>query len=365
MTNSEEMFDKINPMSLALQDVLPAGASPVAAKSEAVPDRLLIGGRTVWLSPVFETYWRFAAERQATYLRRLAGGSGPWTSDPVLRAHRFTNCYRASDRVSQYLIRHVIYDGEPNSNEVVFRSLLFKIFNKVETWEALRSALGELRWRDFDADRYAGVLRDVVASGRAVYSAAYVMPSPHLGYERKYRNHLALLEGMMRDGVVRKLERSASMREAFEVLRAYQGLGDFLAFQYLIDINYSEVLDFDEMSFVVAGPGARSGVRKVFGASAVGAEMSLIRHMADEQERYFDALGLHFEGLVGRPLQLIDCQNLFCEVDKYARVVHPLVAGGTSRHRIKQRYAPAPARPEPAFFPPKWNTRVPVLDFGV
>jgi hypothetical protein len=351
-------------MSLAIQEV-PVEAPRARAEPGVVPDHLRVAGRTVWLSPVFETYWRFAAERQATYLRRLAGGTGPWTADPVLRAHRFTNCYRASDRVSQYLIRHVIYDGDSSAEEVVFRILLFKIFNKVETWQALRSALGELRWRSFDAERYAGVLARVVAGGRAVYSAAYVMPSPRMGYERKYRNHLALLDRMMRDGVALKLERSASMREAFQILRSYQGLGDFLAFQYLIDINYSEVLDFDEMSFVVAGPGARSGLRKVFGAAAVGIELPLIKLMAEEQSRYFDALGLRFDGLVGRPLQLIDCQNLFCEVDKYSRVVHPLVAGGTNRHRIKQRYAPAPTRPEQALFPPKWNTRVPVLDFDV
>lgn len=31
-------------------------------------------------------------------------------------------------------------------------------------------------------------------------------------------------------------------------------------------------------------------------------------------------LGLRFRSLAGRRLKLIDCQNLFCEVDKYARV---------------------------------------------
>ena len=29
---------------------------------------------------------------------------------------------------------------------------------------------------------------------------------------------------------------------------------------------------------------------------------------------------VEFRDLWGRPLQLIGCQNLFCEVDKYARV---------------------------------------------
>ena len=334
------------------------------------PDRgptryVTVAGRSLLTSPVFETYWRFAAERQATYTKRQAGLPGPWSSDPVIRNHRFTNCYRATDRVSQYLIKHVIYSGTRAPAEVVFRVLLFKIFNKVETWEAMVDAFGEVSWRDFDAEAYARVLGGLAESGAALYSAAYVMPSPKFGFERKYRNHLALLDHMMRDGVVARLQSAATMRAAFDVLRAYRGLGDFLAFQYLIDLNYSEALDFSEMDYVVAGPGARSGLRKVFGLGSVGVEEQLIALMAERQEEFLESLALRFTPLEGRPLQLIDCQNLFCEVDKYARVVHPEVSGGTSRHRIKRKYVAAPAPPEPAFFPPKWNTRVPDLDIRV
>ena len=53
--------------------------------------------------PGFDVYWAFAAERQKIYRRRLDGRTGAeLTSDPVLSTHRFTNAYRASDRVSQY-----------------------------------------------------------------------------------------------------------------------------------------------------------------------------------------------------------------------------------------------------------------------
>jgi len=58
--------------------------------------------------------------------------------------------------------------------------------------------------------------------------------------------------------------------------------------------------------------------------------------------------------LRGRPLQLIDCQNLFCEVDKYARVAHPQITGRSGRTRIKQLFAPV-VDPVPAWFPPKWG----------
>ena len=86
-------------------------------------------------TPVFDTYWRFAAERQAILSRRLTDPIGPWTDDTILRAYRFTNPYRAADRVSQYLIREVQYrsDRSQSPPEVFFRTLLFKIFNRIET----------------------------------------------------------------------------------------------------------------------------------------------------------------------------------------------------------------------------------------
>ena len=75
---------------------------------------------------LFTAFWRFAAERQRVFWRR-AVGLPPWTTDPVLGVHKFTNAYRASDRVSQYVIRSVIYEGTQEPRELFFRTLLFKI----------------------------------------------------------------------------------------------------------------------------------------------------------------------------------------------------------------------------------------------
>ncbi len=61
-----------------------------------------------------------------------------------------------------------------------------------------------------------------------------------------------------------------------------------------------------------------------------------------------------FDDLWGRALQLIDCQNLFCEVDKYARAAHPEVRGLSGRTRIKQRFSPR-TEPITAWYPPKWG----------
>ncbi|MFN0008312.1 MAG: nucleotide kinase domain-containing protein [Planctomycetota bacterium] len=307
---------------------------------------------------MFDTYWRYAVARQDLFLRRVAGEQPPWTEDPVLGSHRFTNAYRASDRVSQYLIRNVLYEGPPQCEEVFFRALLFKMFNRIDTWERLEASVGAISWKRFSFERYARVLDELLAQGKRIYSAAYIMPSPGFGHARKHRNHLTLLEHMMRDGAPERVAGAHSLREVFETLRSYPSLGNFLAFQFTIDLNYSELIDFPEKEFVVAGPGARDGIRKCFADTAGLSDSDLIRVVTERASIEFDRLGLHFRTLWGRPLQLIDCQNLFCEVDKYARVVHPEFIGESGRTRIKQRFTPNPDTMS-QWYPPKWQLQVP------
>jgi hypothetical protein len=163
-----------------------------------------------------------------------------------------------------------------------------------------------------------------------------------------------MLERMMADRLPDRLAQARSMQDGFEKLRSYPTIGDFLAYQFIIDVNYSEITDFSEMDFVVPGPGARDGLRKCFVDPGGLNEPELIRLMADLQEQEFERYGLDFESLWGRRLQLIDCQNLFCEVGKYARVVHPHVIGKTGRTRIKQKFQPISKRVDP-FYPPKWK----------
>lgn len=310
------------------------------------------------LTTAYDSYWHFAAERQNVFFRRLANEPGPWTSDTIISTHKFTNAYRASDRVSQYLIRRVIYrDDLPSSPpEVLFRTLLFKLFNKIETWELLELTFGAITFKDYSFERYDHVLSQKKRAGGRIYSAAYIMPpgGSAFGYPAKHQNHLRLLERMMEDGLAGRLAKMRRMQTAFELLRSYPTLGDFLAYQFVTDINYSEVTDFSEMEFVMPGPGARDGIRKCFADSAGLNEPELIRLMVDNQEREFERLGINFQSLWGRRLQLIDCQNLFCEVDKYARVAHPEIAGISGRTRIKQKFSPTDALVTP-WYPPKWG----------
>lgn len=312
---------------------------------------------------VYDDYWRFAAERQAIYQRRLNGAPGPCTADPILRTYRFTNSFRAADRVSQYLIETVQHgaDRPQSAQEIFFRTMLFKLFNKIETWERIEAHFGPVTWQSADLNALNELLCTAIDRGERIYSAAYIMPSPKLGADRKHSNHLRLLQMMMEDGLPHRVEQAKSLADVYDLLKIYPGLGAFLAFQYAIDLNYAPFLDFKESEFVVAGPGALDGIAKCF-LDAGGLDAAeVIYRMVERQDAEFQRLGLEFHGLFGRRLQPIDCQNLFCEISKYARVAHPGVRGLSDRTRIKQTYK---GRTEPLrqpFFPPRWNLTVPTF----
>lgn len=307
---------------------------------------------------VFNTYWQFAVKRQEIFFKKLENAPIPWTDDPILSTYKFTNAYRASDRVSQYLIRHVIYQNDlPSSpEEVFFRIILFKIFNKIETWELLKNKLGSIIYAEYSFDRYDRVLTDAIQSGQKIYSAAYIMPSGRtsFGHAAKHRNHLKLIEKMMVEDLPKKLADAKNMHQGFDLLREYPTIGDFLAYQFVTDVNYSEITNFSEMEFVIPGPGALDGIRKCFSDLGGLNEPEIVKLMAEIQESEFERLGLNFQSLWGRKLQLIDCQNLFCEVDKYARMFHPDIFGISGRTRIKQRYS-GKGKPPDYWYPPKWG----------
>ena len=217
---------RIDPATATLQLDLPAAPrandAPAAATPTPITLRHLAPAK---ISEVYESYWRFAAERQEVFFRRARGQTRPWTGNAVLATYKFTNAYRASDRVSQYLIRHVIYRADLPSapQEVFFRTLLFKLFNKIETWELLQRSFGQITFEDYCLASYDEVLARAMRDGRRIYSAAYIMPpgSRSFGRSAKHQNNLLLLERMMKDRLPERLVQTRTMQEGFEKLRVY------------------------------------------------------------------------------------------------------------------------------------------------
>lgn len=307
---------------------------------------------------VYDTYWRFAAERQAIFHRRARGQEAPWTEDPILARFKFCNAYRASDRVSQYLIQRVIYGpyGRDLAPEDVFlRVVLFRLFSKETTWNELEHTTNGIRRTTLDPSLLGDVL-EALRRRQPIYTAAFILCAHNTyGHRAKHRNHLALVADMFGQGQLgRQLARARSLQAVYEALLEWPSIGPFLAYQIAIDLNYTPLMHFSEDDFTTPGPGAERGLQKVFSDFGSYKPRDLILRMVDRQKDEFDRLGLDFEDLFGRKLHAIDCQGLFCETDKYSRVRFPELR--SNRVRIKQEYRSVHA-PLLLRYPPKWELR--------
>jgi alpha-glutamyl/putrescinyl thymine pyrophosphorylase clade 1 len=305
---------------------------------------------------IMRIYWTFTAERQKVFERRVAGRPGPWTDDPILQEFKFCNVYRAADRVSQYLIRDVVYASDTSdARDTLFQIVAFRLFSKTETWEAVRSGLGRPPTLDDLRDgSFGAALEGAKRDNGTLYTGAFILcANDAYGHGEKYLNHVALLRYMfLEDRAADRVVEAASLRDIFEILKRYPLLGDFMAYQIAIDLNYSAHVNFSENDFTCPGPGALRGIAKTFTDLGGYSKPDVIMWMVEHQDEQFERHGLDFDGLWGRPLHAIDCQNLFCEVDKYCRKAVPELT--SARTKIKRRFTPA-VQGLQLFFPPKWG----------
>ena len=175
---------------------------------------------------------------------RKIEGQKVWTKDSILRKYKFTNVYRSCDRVSQYLISQVIYKNidRYTPQDVLLRILVFKIFNKIATWEFLKETYGEISICHFDVKEISRLLSYRQAKV-PIFSNAYMMTGTHRRYNHlasKHEKWLSMVqEEFIREQVVDEILKATSLKEVYDLLSRCSFLGGFLAYQYAIDFNYS------------------------------------------------------------------------------------------------------------------------------
>ncbi|KAJ7160755.1 hypothetical protein C8R46DRAFT_1105576 [Mycena filopes] len=315
-------------------------------KEELQP--IIIRGQTLHPTVVFDTLFYWLNERKAIDNRRRAGMPAPWTEDSILQKYKFCNAYRVLDRTSQFVVTDVIEKGSKDRTELLFRILLFNAFNRIETWELLQDACGGTpTWDAFDLHEYDKVLSGALDVGVSLFSGAYIKIGYKLDYDKNHMHHLQLLEILMEElpDVLVKAQYAA---DVYERIAAHQGMGAFSAYQLMLSLSYSPLLNFAANDFVVPGLGASSGLVKLFGASMQHAkaavpdiEADVLRWLTSTQRAHFTRLGIAFPYLNGgHELDVADFEHAVCEVDKYARKKHPRVRGIGDRKELRGVFRP-------------------------
>lgn len=151
-----------------------------------------------------------------------------------MQLHRFCNVFRIFDRITQYLIRNVIEKGDQSPRECIFRIMVFRFFNRIETWERLQEGLGEISYAAFQQPKFHRILSTAFASGGSLYGPAYIIPSPRIVPGHAFENHLHLLTRLKDDHTIDRLLGCSRAEEAHSILTEYPGIGDFIAYQSVL-----------------------------------------------------------------------------------------------------------------------------------
>ena len=247
------------------------------------------------------------------------------------------------------MIREVIEKGSQDPTELVFRIVLFNLFTKIETWELLRDELAPLTWARYTRDSYGAVLTAAKNAGTTLYTGAFQKPAPSFDYADAHMNHLCLLEILMENDLASRLLNAQFVADVYEYLISFPSMGEFSTYQLILNLSYSKLLNFSNLDFVIAGPGAVSGLHKMFGAQKMKdakarmptIEDGIMRWLAEHQDDEFRRLGIEWPGLGPDrlPMGLEDIEHLLCEVDKYSRMKHPQIKG--KRTEMRRLFHPA------------------------
>ena len=217
-------------------------------------------------------FFEYARKRFSIHLAKdVVGRPGPWTEDPVLQMYRFCNIHREDDKVTSWFrdnIRGPLYD----SPHVLLATVAFRWYNRIEMGELMkRPEVGLMEGR-FDGEALKRLALEAYPKGPWT-TGAYMIKSP--GGMNKIDGLNQCIDNVAKDSDrvaqvwlrERAAGRSIGLEEAWEFLRQYPYLGDFMAYEVVTDLRFTALLDQapDILTWANPGPGAARGLARVQG----------------------------------------------------------------------------------------------------
>lgn len=316
----------------------------------------------------FKYYLKFISERMNIFWGRYNNLPQPWTNDKVLQDHKFTNVYRVLDRSSQYLISNVIQNGKEYSEaDMAWRIILYKHFNLQSTWDALIKEFGDISL-NIKTPELTKFFHKYSKTG-VIYSNAYMITASFMRSESiiakyglvkgmpKYQTYFRLFhKGFFEDGVLMDILISKTMEEAFTNFSRIVGIADFLAYQLVQDLNYSNIVNWDDNSFCAAGPGTERGILRTFDIKGKPDYQEIVKWIHSNFEQLLEDYNIDFKPLPNHMPTVPDLSNCLCEVDKYMRGLG-IVTDGIPESRIKQKFRINNQKIN-YIFPDKWAVKI-------
>lgn len=119
-----------------------------------------------------------------------------------------------------------------------------------------------------------------------------------------------------------------------------EGLGPFLAYQIWVDFTYIPDYPFSENHFTIAGPGCRAGIDLMFLDKDGMTHEECIFWLRDNQDAVYKQYGYERDAFwsaeepYDRCMNVMQLENMFCELSKYTRCVEAVMRGEKPRGKV-------------------------------
>ena len=196
--------------------------------------------------------------------------------------------------------------------EILWQIVLYRSVNKKDTFEQFGGIPRVEQWDEFSQFMFKWMVTD---DKKAFFTSAHinqgrVKTEVMVEYVRKERGVLA-----------KKIRRSQCLEDVFQTLRTIKHIGDFLAWQMTADLMELKLVHYNENTFTFLGPGARAGLQKVLGQSALRDQLQSTKQLTRLLPGVLAALSVQYKHFLGRQLTLKATEHALCEFDKYWRAV--------------------------------------------
>lgn len=338
---------------------------------------------------------QWVKERYTIHVKKdVEGLPAPWTDDPVLRSHKFTNVRREQDRESKSVIRGICERTDLTMEQKVQNLIMFRMYNVWSTVELVGGPFTNFGSIDLDAVR----AKLQAVDGERVFTNAFncgglkqCLAFPDLDYVNhaqqrrggmdvkitdKEINHTTIMdykvardlaqsapekydiegwEPNMAMRVVRYLNTffgrhpewvhfflsCTTQKAAYLKLTEVRGISEFLGYQIFVDCTYCPEYAFSENEFTIAGPGCKMGLDFIFlDRDGMTHEEALFWLRDNQESLFWDYLGvLHSEFMTDQDeheqtLSVMSWENIMCETSKYIRCMDAIERGDKPRTRV-------------------------------
>jgi hypothetical protein len=324
-----------------------------------------------------DEFFQYARERQSIYIKKTAGFPKPWTEDTILQRYKFCSVFREDDRTTIHLRK--ITETMRDKPEVLLATILYRWFNRMTTGDSIFEK-ESIHPQDFvppwqktawerllvhmhgDPAIAIKFLKDDIIksqpSGPYVTGAYCIIGAPHMpkidGILRCFQNVLESRQpfltpsGVTLDaswqtiaGICLEGRGEISMESVWDWFRRYPRSGDFMAYEIVTDLCYTDILKDapDRMTWANAGPGAIRGLNRIHGRPL---EQQHPKRKTNEEMQNLLSLSktaMHWPQMGDGPYQYVvtrdgqravdgkypewdmrTVEHTLCEFDKYERI---------------------------------------------